>query len=263
MTEAPDSNLKPKIAAISYLNTVPLVWGLLHGPQQNLLDVSFCLPSEAADRLAGGTADVGIVSSIEVPRQDLTCYPEIGIASFGRVRSLLLIAKCPLSEVRVLAADTSSRTTVVLAQILLNLDYGASPILVPTRPDLKTMLDVADAAVIIGDPALRLNPAELEYASYDLGELWTNFSGKPMIYAMWSGKPNRASAETFAILDASYRYGKQNLDSIIISETKRQGLPADLVSTYLRDNIKFELNSTYISGLETYYQHARALSLLI
>jgi predicted solute-binding protein len=134
--------------------------------------------------------------------------------------------------------------------------------LVPARPDLETMLDIADAAVIIGDPALRLNRDELGFASYDLGELWTNFSGKPMVYAMWSGKPDRASATTFAVLDASYRYGKQHLDSIIASETERQGLPADLISAYLRENIKFELGELYAGGLDIFYRHARDLSLL-
>ena len=147
------------MCAVSYLNTVPLVWGMLHGPQQGLFDLIFRVPAECADLVAAGEADIGIVPSFELTRLDLAIVPGVGIASRGAVRSILLVSRCPAGEIRRLAADISSRSSVALARILLQHKFGASPLLVSLPPDLNAMLQEADAALIIGDPALRLDPA--------------------------------------------------------------------------------------------------------
>src|SRR5207248_359598 len=101
----------------------------------------------------------------------------------GPVRSILLIAKCPAPEIRTLAADTSSRTSVELARVILSRRYGAMPVRIPHAPDLPAMLRAADAALIIGDPALALDPAHLPYRVYDLGAEWVEMTGLPMVFA--------------------------------------------------------------------------------
>ncbi|MDQ6699508.1 MAG: ABC transporter substrate-binding protein, partial [Acidobacteriota bacterium] len=108
-----------RVCAVQYLNTAPLVWGMLHGPQRGRFDLSFETPSKCADAVAAGAADIGIIPSIELERQDLTIVPGLGIASVGAVRSILLISKAPASEIRILAADVSSRTSVALSRIIL------------------------------------------------------------------------------------------------------------------------------------------------
>ena len=152
---------RQRVCAVSFLNTTPLVWGMLHGPQRGRFDLEFRIPAECADRLASGAADIGIVPSLELTRQDLEVIPGAGIACRGPVRSILLISSRPAPEIRTLATDKSSRTSVELARIILERRYGASPAFLPHAPDLEAMLRSADAALIIGDPALRVDPALL------------------------------------------------------------------------------------------------------
>src|SRR5215813_7297152 len=114
---------RPRVSAVSFLNTTPLVWGMLHGPQQGLFDLEFRLPAGCADDLANGSADIGIVPSFELTKQDLEIIPGVGIACHGPVRSILLISHCPAAKIRTLAADTSSRTSVELARVILERKY--------------------------------------------------------------------------------------------------------------------------------------------
>src|SRR5262245_1568783 len=120
---------------------------MLHGPQRGAFQLDFHLPSTCADRLAGGEADIGIVPCFELTRQDLEVIPGTGIACHGAVRSILLISKCPAGEIRTLAADTSSRTSVQLARVILERRFGATPITTPHAPDVNAMLCTADAAL--------------------------------------------------------------------------------------------------------------------
>src|SRR5262245_22871672 len=118
---------------------------MLHGPQRGLFDLDFQIPSICADRLARGEADIGIVPSFELTRQDLEVIPGTGIACRGAVRSILLISREPAAKIRTLAADSSSRTSVELARVILERRYGATPESIPHAPDLEGMLRVADA----------------------------------------------------------------------------------------------------------------------
>src|SRR5215472_6250066 len=148
-----------RVCAVSYLNTTPLVWGMLHGAQRGLFDLEFAIPAVCADRLASGDADIGIVPSFELTKQELEIIPGAGIACHGAVRSILLISSRPAEAIRTLAADSSSRTSVELARVILARKYGAHPEIVRQAPNLDAMLKTADAALIIGDPALRIDPA--------------------------------------------------------------------------------------------------------
>src|ERR1019366_5983881 len=141
---------------------------MLHGPQKGIFDLDFRVPSGCADQLASGAADIGIVPSFELTRQDLEVIPGVGIACHGAVRSILLVASRPAPEIRTLAVDSSSRTSVQRARIILKQRYGAKPVMTAQAPDLEAMLRVADAALIIGDPALRIEPECLSYHVYDL-----------------------------------------------------------------------------------------------
>src|SRR5580704_17893479 len=139
--------LKPRVCAVSYLNTVPLVWGMLHSPDpddgRDVFDLRFALPSECADQLASGEADIGIVPVIEMARQGLDYFPGTGIACRGPVRSILLVSTVPCKEIRTLATDAGSRTSVVLARIILAEKYGAEPRLISRPADLAAMLGEA------------------------------------------------------------------------------------------------------------------------
>src|SRR5690348_17362376 len=113
---------------------------MLHGPQRNLFDLDFQIPAGCADEVASGAADIGIIPSFELTRQDLDIIPGAGIACHGAVRSILLVSSRPAPEIRTLAADSSSRTSVELAQVILERRYGATPESVSHAPDLEAML---------------------------------------------------------------------------------------------------------------------------
>jgi chorismate dehydratase len=232
---------------------------MLHGPQQGLFDLMFRLPSECADLVASGVADIGIIPAFELTRQNLAVVPGVGIASRGAVRSILLISKCPAARIRTLAGDTSSRTSVALARIVLAHKFGATPQVLPHPPALEIMLEAADAALIIGDPALRLDPATLPYHVYDLGQEWTDWTGLPMVFAVWAGPAEAITTSAIAAFQESARYGREHLQEIVAAESVLRGFPPDLVQRYLTQHIVCELGEAEEKGMELYLRYAREL----
>jgi predicted solute-binding protein len=250
--------LKPRVCAVSYLNTVPLVWGMLHGDQRDLFDLEFSIPSECADRLADGRADIGIVPCIELSRQRLDIIRGAGIACHGAVRSILLISKVPFHQIRTLAVDSSSRTSVMLSRIVLARKYGAYPEIRAQRPDLAEMLDFEDACLIIGDPALLLDPADMPFHVLDLGAEWMDITGLPMVFAVWAQRAGLPPQDPQPFLQ-SLRFGKDRLEEIVRSEYTRRGITAELAREYLTRYIVFELGDREYQGLSLFLQYAAEL----
>jgi chorismate dehydratase len=255
----PSIEKKPRVCAVSYLNTVPLIWGIENGAQRDVFDMTYALPSACADQLASGEADIGIVPVIEMARQKLDYFPSTGIACRGAVRSILLISKVPFREIKTLATDTGSRTSVILSRIILAEKYGVRPKLISRVAELAPMLGEADAALVIGDPALRLDPATLPFETLDLGLEWTQLTGLPMVFAVWSGKKEmmRPSYEQ-AFLD-SCRSGLAHMDEIVRQQAPIRGVTEQLAREYLTHNIVFELNDRDLEGLNLYLKHAASL----
>jgi chorismate dehydratase len=251
------SKLLLRLCSVDYLNSAPLVWGLLHGPRQDLFDLTFRVPSECADLVASGAVDIGNIPVIEMSRQNLELVPGVGVATRGAVRSILLVSKRPLAEIRTLAADSSSRTSVTLTRIVLARRYGAEPLFLPCAPDLTGMLDQADAALIIGDPALRLDPATLPYQVADLGQEWTEMTGLPMVFAVWAGHQRHITPAVVKALNDSCRYGRDHLDDIVKIDGAARGIPETLARDYLTHHIVNELGPREYEGLELYLRYAR------
>ena len=246
-----------RVCAVSYLNTTPLVWGMLHGPQRGLFDLDFQIPAACADQLASGAADIGIIPSFELTRQSLEVIPGAGIACHGPVRSILLVSARPAGEIRRLAVDSSSRTSVQLARVLLERRFAAEPELIPHTPDLDAMLRIADAALIIGDPALRIEPSRLPYYVYDLGKEWVEMTGLPFVFAVWAG---RKSVITPGVVDAfqqSCRFGRERIEEIVAAESGRREIPRDLVREYLTHRIVHELGPRDYEGMDRFLEYAR------
>jgi len=151
---------KLRISIVKYLNTAPLVWGFTNGPLKGKYDLSFTVPSQCAEALRTNAADIAIIPAIEYQRiDDLVILPDLAIASKTRVRSLLLVSKVPLEKARNIALDSSSRSTQALTKILCQQKWKIAPEFLEMPPDLPAMLQRADAALLIGDPALRLSLA--------------------------------------------------------------------------------------------------------
>jgi len=272
---------KLRISIVQYLNTAPLVWGFTNGPLQGKYDLSFTVPSECADDLRAGRADVAIIPAIEYQRM-----PDMAIASKHQVRSLLIVAKKPIEQVRTFALDSSSRSTQVLTRILCAEKWRIAPEFSEALPDLPEMLDIADAALIIGDPALRISlgiakdgwpgapgqtvcPAatlgitscELLYVSDVVGE-WRALTRRPAVLAVWALGRELATAELGADFLASRDFGLAHLGEISYEAARDLELPQRALESYLRDNIDFSLDAENRRGLELYFEHAAKLGLI-
>lgn len=246
-----------RVCAVSFLNTTPLVWGMLHGAQRGLFQLDFRIPAECADQVAAGDADIGIIPSFELTRLDVDVIPGAGIACHGSVRSILLVSSRPAGEIRSLAADSSSRTSVQLARVILERKYGAAPQVVAHPPDLPAMLRKADAALVIGDPALRLDPRTLPFLVYDLGKEWVEMTGLPMVFAVWAARRGAISNGVTEAFRDSCRFGLERMDDIVAAEAPARGFPPALVREYLTSHIVHELGPREYEGMDLFLRYAR------
>lgn len=251
------------MCAVSYLNTVPLVWGMLQGPQQGAFDLHFALPSQCAEELRSGKAGIGIVPVAAMLDQKLAVFRGAGIACHGPVRSILLISKTPFAEIRTLAADSSSRSSVLLARVILARRYAVEPVIKTLPPSLPEMLEAADACLIIGDPALLLDPAELRASGFyvaDLGAEWVEMTGLPMVFAVWAGREELLSPAREEVFVASCRYGLAHIGDIVEAEHQRRGVTRELAREYLTHRIVFELGPREYQGMDLYLKYAAQLA---
>jgi predicted solute-binding protein len=229
---------------------------MLHGPQRGLAELSFELPAACAARLEEGSADIGLVPVGALLERPMSIYKGTGIACRGPVRSILLVSKVAAPDIRSLALDSSSRTSVLLARIILARRWGVEPELKTMAPSLGEMLAACDACLIIGDPALALNPAELVRSGLhvlDLGAEWLAMTGLPMVFAVWAGRPNMIGAE---VLIDSWQFGMDHLADIIRLEAPRRGLSPELAREYLTEHIAFDLGRREYEGMELYLRCA-------
>jgi len=266
-----------KISAISYLNTVPLMWDFEHaeaGADQDAnYDISYTIPSACAEALRTGTADIGIIPAAAyttVP--DLVIIPDVAIAARRAVRSILLVGKRtadPLSkeplpkeqwlkQVRTVALDTSSLTSVALAKILFAKWLGGARDYAAMAPDLDAMLGACDAALLIGDPALQVD--RTRYFTLDLAEEWVARTGKSFVFAFWAirkqalaGRNGRAIAQVFK-KSRDHGLSPKRLETIAQEWAPRLGLTVEVIRVYLTQNIHYYLDPPCLEGLELYYR---------
>jgi chorismate dehydratase len=281
------SNLtKLRISIVQYLNTAPLVWGFTHGTLRGKYELSFTVPSQCAEALRNSAADIAIIPAIEYQRiPGLVVLPDLAIASKKKVRSLLLVAKKPVREVRSIALDSSSRSTQALTRILCADYWKIAPKFFEAAPNLAIMLQEADAALLIGDPALRLSIATENNSSagengesicpgaaagvphlekvllYDIVEEWNQATGFPAVLAIWAGRSEAISPEVVADFAASRDYGVARIAEISKESSLEMNLPPAVLAAYLSWNIDFSLSRENRGGLEHFYARAAALAI--
>jgi predicted solute-binding protein len=248
-----------RLGAVGYLNARPLVHGLDRDPRMAL---RFDVPSACARLLAEGQIDLGLIPTIAyLDRPGDQVVPGIAIASEGDVASVALFTRRPPREIRSVALDASSRTSVVLTRVVCARAFEIAPSFVSHAPDLETMLAVCDAALLIGDPALFADHRALGAEKIDLGGVWTDLTGLPFVWAFWSGRPGAADATVVARLQAARDQGVADSDSV--ADAYYAGAPArrPVARRYLRENIQFGLPLRALEGLRSYYREAASLGL--
>jgi chorismate dehydratase len=200
-----------------------------------------------------------LVPCAELDRIGLDFLPELGIACNGPVRSILLISRGPFEEIRKLAVDSSSRTSEALARIILGERYGCRPEITALAPSLEDMLVENDAALIIGDPALRLDPVALRYNVLDLGAEWVKWSGLPMVFAVWAGRSEFLTAQAAAAFRGSYEWAWEHVDEMVEHAGRERGFDATLVRDYFTRYIVYPLGPKHLEGLALFRRMVMAL----
>ena len=148
----------------------------------------------------------------------------------------------------------------MLARVILRRMHGVEPVLLPPSvPELGSMLQAADAALIIGDPALAIDPAALPYFWVDLGEQWRNLTGLPMVFAAWAANSEWITPRLEKAFTGSLQYGMANLDRIVVEQSVLRGFSEDLIREYLTKNIVFNLGPREFEGMRTFLNYAGEL----
>jgi len=247
-----------RLGAVSYLNVRPLVYGL--DRHRDRVSLRFDVPSVCAQLLANGEIDLGMVPSITyLDRPGDRIVPGVCIGSEGSVASVALFSRVPVANVRSIALDTSSRTSAALVRILCARRFDIAPVFVPHAPDLATMLANADAALLIGDPALFADAAGV--AKIDLGAAWTEMTGLPFVWAFWAGPAGSVGPDVVRLLQDAAAAGMAHSDEIADAYCAPRADDQRLARRYLREHLRFQLDDRAIEGLRRFYREAADLRL--
>lgn len=252
-----------RIAASTYLNSAPLVYSFAHGSLRGHYDfIGDAAPARCAALLSAGQCEIALIPVIEYQRMPgLRIIPDVAVAAKQRVRSVLLAARCPLEQVRHVTLDTSSRTSQALVKILFAQRYGARPHFTERTPNAAAgganMLTASDAALIIGDPAMRLAAAadQLGLRIYDLAAEWRQLTGLPFVFAVWAVREDVLARTSGLVRDfiAAKQEGVARLEQIAAAYADELNLPPDDLLDYLRHNVNYDLDEENRAGMQRFF----------
>jgi cyclic dehypoxanthinyl futalosine synthase len=251
-----------RIAAVGYLNARPLIEGLDREPASARVVLDCASPAEVARRVAEDEADVALMPvAAAASIGDLRLVRGCAIGARGAVRSVVIAGDKPIDSLEEIAVDLSSRTSVVLARLLLRARTGREPRLVGCSPhEAIASIGGSRGALVIGDPALEMEgrfPHVL-----DLGRAWLEYTGLPFVFAAWCGRAGAVSVEQERMLIAARADGLARRDAIADDYAARSGLPGPSVRAYLRDAVRYDLGDDERRGLERFYDEAARAGLL-
>lgn len=258
-----------RLGYIDYLNCLPVYLGI----EQGVINLPVCVkkgPPAVCNRMfLEGALDVTPISSIEFARNAGQCVvlPDLSISADGKVASIHVFTRKPLSEVKRVALTTSSATSVVLTKIILAERYGLQPTYLPMAPHLPSMLAEADAALLIGDDSMLALQA-VENGAYpgvqvlDLGIEWKELTGLPMVYALWvvraeyAGRSPEGVRWVARLLQQSQAYSWAHPEQMVDEAARRRALPRPVLEEYFT-LIRHSFGPEYRAGLRTYLEYAK------
>lgn len=254
--------LRPRVGHIQFLNCLPLYWGLARTGSLLDLDLTKDTPEKLSDQLVAGSLDIGPITCVEYLRHadELVVLPDIAVGSDGPVMSCVIVSKVPLAELdgRRVALGSTSRTSVRLARLLLEEREGVQPEYFSCPPDLDAMLARADAAVLIGDPALRAT-LEADPAGgltvHDLGQMWKEWTGLPFVFAVWAARREFADRRPEAVA-AVHRAFLESRDLSLIEAgqvadqaARWENFEAPVLERYFSEALDFSLGERQLAGI--------------
>ncbi len=249
-----------RVGAVNYLNTKPLIERLSEFAPS--LELTLDLPSRLADRMAEDQLDVGLIPVAEFFRGDNYSFiPNIAIGSRGPVLSVTLFSRVPWPEIRSIALDEGSRTSSALTQVILRKRYGVTPSISPFPIDARVDESQTDAVLLIGDRAMRACLPQHRYA-YDLGEEWTNWTGLPMVFAVWAIRSGIELGGLEAAFHQAKACGRQRAGEIAQREAALLGLDPGYCRRYLTNIIRYDLGTPELAGLHQFHKMSAELGLV-
>ena len=244
------------------------MWDFEHTHVGSAFDISYTLPSLCAAALQNGSADIGIIpAAAYTTTPDLLILPGVAIASKQAVRSILLVSKVPAEQIRAVAVDSSSLTSVALLQILFTKWWGGRRPFTTMAPDVGRMLEQHDAGLVIGDPALKVDRSR--YLTYDLAEEWIRSTGRPFVFAFWAVRQTAlkdlsSTLDLASIFQESRDHGvrAENLERIAREWAPRMDLSESDIKSYLTQNIHYYLDSACLNGMQLFFRYAEECGIL-
>lgn len=264
---------RPRLGHIQFINCLPLYYGMVKNDVLLDVDLVRANPADLAQQLVSGELDLAPIPAIEYARhaEEFVLLPDIAISSDGEVQSILLVSKIPAEDLsgHTVALAANSRTSVVLGRILLAKRWGVQDAtFVEMPPDLPAMLRDADAALLIGDEAIRTywEPPSHLY-TYDLGTEWKNWTGLPFVFAVWAVRKDYAEQQPEALtgvmneIMGSLGYCREHLDEISEYAARWEQFSAEKFRSYF-DALQFRFEPRYREGLLRYLTEAHDLGQL-
>ena len=262
-----------KISIVKYLNAMPLAWGILEGPQKTAFEPVLSTPAECADQLGRGAVDIGLIPSIEFQKiKGCRIVPGPAVASTHRVRSVILVSVLPLWKVKTVACDSGSRTSVALARIIFDEFYHVHPDFKPAEPNVQQMLANSDAALLIGDHALKfMEVQELPNIEkqkslvrlgsepvqvFDLAERWRFLTGLPFVFAFWAVRDGFRDGAVVDTLKKSRDFGVANIPGIAEKYAEPTQIKKEFIQDYLEKNVHYYMDQTCVDALQLFYEKA-------
>ena len=255
-------NNKIRFGYHDFLNSKPLIYPLLTGRVNHSFELISDTPARLADMLKHGEIDMGIIPSIEYARGNgsYLLIPHISISSEGYVYTVLLVGMKKFEDIKIVAVDSGSRTSVVLLRIIFRDRLGREPEMISMEPDLKKMLDRADAGLIIGDNAFKVDRSRFNI--YDLGKEWYNLTATPFVHAVLAVRQGVGLRNEPELLWRAKEIGLSMIDEIAAEEGERLGITPDICRDYLRNNISYDLGSKELDSLRHFYSMSKGYSII-
>ncbi|QMU74999.1 menaquinone biosynthesis protein [Streptacidiphilus sp. PB12-B1b] len=256
---------RPRVGHIQFLNCLPIYWGLARTGALLDLDLTKDTPERLSDALVDGRLDISPITCVEYLRNadQLVVMPDIAVGSDGPVLSCVIVSQVPLEQLdgRRVALGSTSRTSVRLAQLLLAEQYGVQPDYYTCPPDLSLMMQEAEAAVLIGDAALRASLHEaprLGLAVHDLGDMWKQWTGLPFVFAVWAARRDFLEREPEAVHEVHRAFlesrdlSMEEVDKVAEQAARWESFDAELLRRYYAEALDFSFGERQLAGVREF-----------
>lgn len=264
--------MRPRVGHIQFINCFPLFYGLIE--KKFLLDIDLIkgTPKDLSNMLEANLLDMAAIPSLKYAKnyRDYVLMPDISVSCDGEVKSIYLFSKVPIQDLhhKRIALTNTSATSQALLRIIMARKYEAVPEYFDSIPELRAMLMEADAALLIGDDALRAKykTSDSLYV-YDLGQEWKNMTGLPMVFAVWAIRREFAENhldQVKLIYDAfcdSMAYSLENIEDVARKASQWEDFPPEYLVEYFQ-TLRFDFDVSKQEGLMEYYRQAHSMGLL-